>query len=94
MTILPEVFAIHQGAVERQWNFEWAVEGLARRGICSLIMHRSDIGEYGVDRSANLISDAGLQVLDVSRCASLTESDPGCVAANHDENRTITKISF
>jgi len=59
-----------------------------------LIVHRSDIGEYGVDRYANLISDAGLQVLDVSRCASLTESDPGCVAANHDENHTITKISF
>jgi hypothetical protein len=59
-----------------------------------LIVHRSDIEEYGVDWTAHLISDAGLEVLEVSRCASLTESDPGCVAANHDENRTITKISF
>jgi len=86
MELAPETFAIHQGTVERQWNFEQAVEGFARRGIRALTVRRSDIEAYGPDRAARLISDAGLQVLGVSRCASLTDSDPARITANHDEN--------
>lgn len=78
--------AIHQGTTERQWGFAESVEGYARHGIPALTVRRSLVEAYGVARAAKLISDAGLRVLGVSRCASLTEHDPARIAANHDEN--------
>lgn len=49
-------------------------------------MRRSSIEEYGITKAAKLISDTGLRVLGVSRCASLTENDPPKIAKNHEEN--------
>ena len=82
----PASFAIHQGTTERQWGFAESVEGYARHGIRALTVRRSLVEEYGSAKAARLISDAGLQVLGVSRCASLTEDDPVRIAENHDEN--------
>ena len=72
----PASFAIHQGTTERQWGFADSVEGYARHGIRALTVRRALVEDYGSAKAARLISDAGLQVLGVSRCASLTENDP------------------
>ncbi len=86
MTTAPAKFAIHQGTTERQWGFVESVEGYARHGIQALTVRRSLVEEYGVTKAAKLISDAGLKVLGVSRCASLTEDAPAQIAENHEEN--------
>ena len=86
METAPANFAMHQGTTERQWGFVESVEGYARHGIRALTVRRSLVEEHGVTKAARLISDAGLKVLGVSRCASLTEDDPARIAKNHDEN--------
>jgi len=89
----PASFAIHQGTTERQWGFADSVEGYARHGIRALTVRRALVEDYGSAKAARLISDAGLQVLGVSRCASLTENDPIRIAANHDENRLAIALT-
>ena len=86
METAPANFAMHQGTTERQWGFVDAVEGYARHGIRALTVRRASIEEYGVTRAARLIADAGMRVLGVSRCASLTADDPAQIAQNHEEN--------
>ena len=86
METAPANFAMHQGTTERQWGFVESIEGYARHGIRAVTVRRSLVEEHGVTKAAKLISDAGLKVLGVSRCASLTEDDPTKIAANHDEN--------
>ena len=86
METAPANFAMHQGTTERQWGFVESIEGYARHGIRAVTVRRSLVEEYGVTKAAKLISDAGLKVLGVSRCASLTEDDPTRIAENHDEN--------
>lgn len=93
MTNAPARFAIHQGTTERQWDFAQSIEGYARHGIRALTVRRSLVEAYGVTKAAKLISDAGLKVLGVSRCASLTEDDPTQIAKNHDENRRAIALS-
>ena len=78
--------AIHQGTTERRWGFAESVEGYARHGIPALTVRRALVEEYGGRNAARLIADAGLKVLGVSRCASLTADDPDRIAANHEEN--------
>ncbi|MBO6782164.1 MAG: sugar phosphate isomerase/epimerase [Alphaproteobacteria bacterium] len=89
----PANFAIHQGTLERQWAFAECIDGLARHGVRALTVRRGDVEEYGADAAARLISDAGLQVLGVSRCASLTESEPARISANHDENLRALEVT-
>ncbi|MEP4378301.1 MAG: sugar phosphate isomerase/epimerase [Alphaproteobacteria bacterium] len=86
METAPANFAMHQGTTERKWGFVESVEGYARHGIPALTVRRSLVEEYGITNAARLISDAGMKVLGVSRCASLTEDDPARIAANHEEN--------
>tara|TARA_R110002110_G_scaffold415612_2_gene651779 strand:+ start:234768 stop:235607 length:840 start_codon:yes stop_codon:yes gene_type:complete len=93
MDTAPANFAMHQGTTERQWDFAQSIEGYARHGIRALTVRRSLIEEYGVTAAAKLISDAGLKVLGVSRCASLTEDDPAKIAKNHDENRRAIALA-
>jgi len=93
MKTAPANFAMHQGTTERQWGFVEAVESYARHGIRALTVRRASIEEYGVTRAAKLISDAGLKVLGVSRCASLTEDDPAKIAENHNENRRAVALA-
>lgn len=89
----PASFAIHQGTTERHWGFADSVEGYARHGIRALTVRRALVEDYGVSQAAKHISDAGLQVLGVSRCASLTEDDPVRIAENHDENLRAIAIT-
>jgi sugar phosphate isomerase/epimerase len=89
----PVKLALHQGTTERQWGFVESVEGYARHGIPALTVRRSLVEEHGVAAAAKLIADAGLKVLGVSRCASLTEDDPARIAANHEENRRAIELS-
>ena len=89
----PAAFAIHQGTTERQWNFVESIEGYARHGIRAVTVRRSLVEEHGLAQAARLISDAGLKVLGVSRCASLTEEDPSRTALNHEENRRAIALT-
>ena len=89
----PANFAIHQGTLERQWTFAECVNGIARHGVRALTVRRGDVESYGVDRAAKLVSDAGIEILGVSRCATLTESEPASVAANHEENLRALDIT-
>lgn len=89
----PALFAIHQGTTERQWGFAASIEGYARHGIRAVTVRRALVEEYGVGRAARLIADAGLKVLGVSRCASLTEMDPNRIVDNHEENRRAIAVT-
>lgn len=89
----PERFAMHQGTMERQWGFVDSIEGYARQGIRALTVRRSQVEAYGSGKAARLISNGGLKMLGVSRCASLTEEDPARIAANHEENRRAIDLA-
>lgn len=93
MDTAPANFAMHQGTTERKWGFVDTVEGYARHGIRALTVRRSSVEEYGVTNAAKRISDAGLRVLGVSRCSSLTADDPTQIAKNHDENRRAIALA-
>lgn len=84
---------MNQGTTERQWGFVDSIGGYARQGIRALTVHRSQVGAYGLDKAARLISNGGLKMLGVSRCASLTEDDPARIAANREENRRTIDLA-
>jgi sugar phosphate isomerase/epimerase len=89
----PERFAMHQGTTERQWSFEQAVEGYARHGIRAMTVRRESIEEMGAGPAGKRLRDAGIEVLGVSRCAPVTEDDPGRRAANHEQNRRAIALA-
>lgn len=54
-------------ATIRQWDVRQAVEGCARAGVPAIGLWRERVAEFGLERSARLVRDAGVQVSSLCR---------------------------
>jgi sugar phosphate isomerase/epimerase len=79
-------FSINQETV-KQWSLPELVEGCGKAGVTQAGLWRAPVQEYGVERAARLVRDAGLTVTSLCRGGFLTASEPGARAAALDDNR-------
>ncbi|MFE7533273.1 sugar phosphate isomerase/epimerase family protein [Streptomyces rhizosphaericola] len=71
----------------KQWSLPELAEGCAKAGIGQVGLWRAPIQAYGVERTARLLSDAGLTVTSLCRGGFLTALDPTERARALDDNR-------
>ncbi|MYT90005.1 TIM barrel protein [Streptomyces sp. SID8359] len=71
----------------KQWSLPELAEGCAKAGIGQVGLWRAPIQAYGVERTARLLSDAGLTVTSLCRGGFLTALDPAERARALDDNR-------
>lgn len=71
----------------RQWSLPELAEGCAKAGIDKVGLWRAPVQEYGVERTARLLSDHGLSVTSLCRAGFLTALDPAERARALDDNR-------
>ncbi|NYV77782.1 sugar phosphate isomerase/epimerase family protein, partial [Streptomyces sp. UH6] len=79
-------FSINQETV-KQWSLPELVEGCRKAGVARIGLWRAPVQEYGVERAARLVREAGLTVTSLCRGGFLTATDPGGRAAALDDNR-------
>ncbi|MFD3787391.1 sugar phosphate isomerase/epimerase family protein [Streptomyces cyaneofuscatus] len=71
----------------KQWSLPELAEGCAKAGIGQAGLWRAPVQAYGVERTARLLSGAGLTVTSLCRGGFLTALDPADRAAALDDNR-------
>ncbi|MFJ4821703.1 sugar phosphate isomerase/epimerase family protein [Streptomyces bacillaris] len=71
----------------KQWSLPELAEGCAKAGIGQVGLWRAPIQAYGVERTARLLSDAGLTVTSLCRGGFLTALDPAERVRALDDNR-------
>ncbi|MFD6801963.1 sugar phosphate isomerase/epimerase family protein [Streptomyces cyaneofuscatus] len=71
----------------KQWSLPELAEGCVKAGIGQVGLWRAPVQAYGVERTARLLSDAGLTVTSLCRGGFLTALDPADRAAALDDNR-------
>ncbi|MEU0353703.1 sugar phosphate isomerase/epimerase family protein [Streptomyces cyaneofuscatus] len=71
----------------KQWSLPELAEGCVKAGIGQVGLWRAPVQTYGVERTARLLSDAGLTVTSLCRGGFLTALDPADRAAALDDNR-------
>ncbi|KAB2588105.1 sugar phosphate isomerase/epimerase family protein [Streptomyces arboris] len=71
----------------KQWSLPELAEGCVKAGIGQVGLWRAPVQAYGVERTARLLSDAGLTVTSLCRGGFLTALDPAERAAALDDNR-------
>ncbi|MEU6080722.1 sugar phosphate isomerase/epimerase family protein [Streptomyces sp. NPDC047108] len=71
----------------RQFSLPELVDGCARGGVPGVGLWRAPVGEYGADRAARLVRDAGLTVTSLCRGGFFTAAEPAARAAALDDNR-------
>ncbi|MEU3715526.1 sugar phosphate isomerase/epimerase family protein [Streptomyces californicus] len=71
----------------RQWSLEELAEGCAKAGIGRVGLWRAPVQAYGVERTARLLSDAGIGVTSLCRGGFFTALDPAERARALDDNR-------
>jgi len=69
------------------WDLPSLVEGCARAGLGWVGLWREPVQEYGVERAARLVAEAGLQVSTLCRGGFLTSSDAEGRRRALDDNR-------
>ncbi len=69
------------------WDVPALVEGCVRAGLDWVGLWREPVQEYGVERSARLVADAGLRVSTLCRGGFLTAADAGGRHRALDDNR-------
>ncbi len=74
-------------ATTKRWGLREAVDGAARAGLTSIGPWRDIVEDFGVDRAAKLIRDAGLRVSSLCRGGFLTAAEAPGIAAALDDNR-------
>lgn len=79
-------FSINQETV-KQWSLPELAEGCRKAGVTRVGLWRAPVQEYGVERAARLVRQAGLTVTSLCRGGFLTATDPGARAAALDDNR-------
>lgn len=71
----------------KQWSLPELAEGCVKAGIGQVGLWRAPVQAYGVERTARLLSGAGLTVTSLCRGGFLTALDPAGRAAALDDNR-------
>ncbi|MEW9514213.1 sugar phosphate isomerase/epimerase family protein [Streptomyces bacillaris] len=71
----------------KQWSLPELAEGCVKEGIGQVGLWRAPIQAYGVERTARLLSDAGLTVTSLCRGGFLTALDPAERVRALDDNR-------
>ncbi|MEU8626725.1 sugar phosphate isomerase/epimerase family protein [Streptomyces sp. NPDC048669] len=71
----------------KQWSLPELAEGCVKAGIGQVGLWRAPVQEYGVERTARLLSDSGLSVTSLCRGGFLTALDPAGRARALDDNR-------
>ncbi|WP_406505227.1 sugar phosphate isomerase/epimerase family protein [Streptomyces sp. NBC_01602] len=78
--------SINQETV-KQWSLPELTEGCVKAGIDKVGLWRAPAQEYGVERTAQLLADAGLSVTSLCRGGFFTALDPAERARALDDNR-------
>ncbi|WP_306340758.1 sugar phosphate isomerase/epimerase [Streptomyces sp. AS13] len=71
----------------KQWSLEELAEGCAKAGIGHVGLWRAPVQAYGVERTARLLSDAGIGVTSLCRGGFFTALDSAERARALDDNR-------
>ncbi|ARF61831.1 sugar phosphate isomerase [Streptomyces violaceoruber] len=71
----------------KQWSLEELAEGCVKEGIGRVGLWRAPVQAYGVERTARLLSDAGIGVTSLCRGGFFTALDPAERARALDDNR-------
>ncbi|MGP3984837.1 sugar phosphate isomerase/epimerase family protein [Streptomyces sp. KR80] len=71
----------------KQWSLPELADGCATAGVPGVGLWRAPVQEYGPERAARLVRDAGLSVTSLCRGGFLTATDPAARAAALDDNR-------
>ncbi|MGV0099255.1 sugar phosphate isomerase/epimerase family protein [Streptomyces californicus] len=71
----------------KQWSLEELAEGCAKAGVGHVGLWRAPVQAYGVERTAQLLSDAGIGVTSLCRGGFFTALDPAERARALDDNR-------
>ncbi|QNE77195.1 TIM barrel protein [Streptomyces finlayi] len=71
----------------KQWSLPELAEGCVKAGIDKVGLWRAPVQEYGVERTARLLGDAGLSVTSLCRGGFFTATDPAERARALDDNR-------
>lgn len=71
----------------KQWSLPELTEGCVKAGIDKVGLWRGPVQEYGVERTARLLRDAGLTVTSLCRGGFFTALDPAERARALDDNR-------
>ncbi|WSA76898.1 sugar phosphate isomerase/epimerase [Streptomyces sp. NBC_01799] len=78
--------SINQETV-KQWSLPELTEGCVKAGIDKVGLWRAPVQEYGVERTAQLLTDAGISVTSLCRGGFFTALDPAERARALDDNR-------
>jgi sugar phosphate isomerase/epimerase len=79
-------YSINQ-ATTKYWPLENVVAASANAGLEWIGLWREPIQEYGVDKAAKLVADAGLKVSSLCRGGFFTSTDPAERKAKIEDNR-------
>lgn len=79
-------FSLNQ-VTTKHWPLEEVVRASAAAGLGWVGLWREPVTEYGLDRAATLVADAGLHVSSLCRGGFLTATDPGERRRRLDDNR-------
>ncbi|WP_330480546.1 sugar phosphate isomerase/epimerase [Streptomyces sp. NBC_01544] len=71
----------------KQWSLPELTEGCVQAGIDKVGLWRAPVQEYGVERTAQLLTDAGISVTSLCRGGFFTALDPAERARALDDNR-------
>lgn len=74
-------------ATTKYWPLEDVVAASAEAELSWIGLWREPVQEYGVDRAAKLVADAGLRVSSLCRGGFFTATDPAEQAGRIDDNR-------
>ena len=86
MTTALQRFSLNQ-ATTKHWPLTDVVEASAAAGLEWIGLWREPVQEYGVERSAKLVADAGLRVSSLCRGGFFTAADDGARRRSLDDNR-------
>lgn len=79
--------SINLATVREQWNLGEAVEACAKLGIKAVDPWRDQVAKFGLNNSAKVIKDNGMQVTGYCRGGMFTASDAKGRAAAIDDNK-------
>lgn len=86
--------SINLATVREQWNLGEAVEACAKLGIKAVDPWRDQVAKFGLNNSAKVIKDNGMQVTGYCRGGMFTHADAqGRAAAIDDNKRAIDEAA-